>query len=199
MIERKSIVKTYTIDEDFNEGELNGLSFAVPNQLMLSEKQNADSFRYEEVFGDVENGKGVKVTCSADKSTVSGNGDSVNISYGLSGFGEVDVEENAVDLIIVVDESGSMSGTRMSNTKAAAKELISQIKENDRCAVMGFTYSSSVKQNLTSDKELLNIAVDKLYASGGTKIYVGIDEALKLSDHWNPLQLQEKKASEFLR
>lgn len=33
MVEPKSIVKTYTIDEDFNEGELNGLSLAVPNPL----------------------------------------------------------------------------------------------------------------------------------------------------------------------
>ncbi len=180
MVEPKCIVKTYTIDEDFNEGELNGLSLAVPNQLVLSEKQNAESVPYKKIFGDIENGKGVKVTCSADKSAISGNGDSVNIRYGLSGFGEADVNENAVDLIIVVDESGSMSGTRMSNTKAAAKEIISQMKDNDRCAVMGFTYSSSIKQSLTSDKELLNTAVDKLYASGGTRIYVGIDEALKM-------------------
>lgn len=35
MVEPRSIVKTYTIDEDFNEGELNGLSLAVPNQLVL--------------------------------------------------------------------------------------------------------------------------------------------------------------------
>ncbi len=181
MVEPKSIVKTYTIDEDFNEGELNGLSLAVPNQLVLSEKQNAESVPYEKIFGDTENGKGVKVTCSANKSAVSGNGDSVKISYGLSGFGEADVEENAVDLIIVVDESGSMDWYgRMDQTKAAAKEIISKMKDNDRCAVMGFTYSSSIKQSLTSEKELLNTAVDKLYASGGTRIYVGIDEALKM-------------------
>ncbi len=182
MVEPKSIVKTYTIDEDFNEGELNGLSLAVPNQLVLSEKQNADTARYEKVFGDIENGKGVKVTCFADKSAVSGNGDSVNISYGLSGFGEADINENAVDLIIVVDESGSMSGTRMSNTKAAAKEIISQMKDNDRCAVIGFTGSASVKQELTSDKNLLENAVDRLYASGGTSIYRGIDSALAMFD-----------------
>ncbi len=182
MVEPKSIVKTYTIDEDFNEGELNGLSLAVPNQLVLSEKQNAESVPYEKIFGDTENGKGVKVTCSANKSAVSGNGDSVKISYGLSGFGEADVNENAVDLIIVVDESGSMSGTRMSNTKAAAKEIISQMKENDRCAVIGFTEGASVKQELTSDKNLLGNAVDRLYASGGTSIYRGIDSALAMFD-----------------
>lgn len=183
MIEPKSIVKTYTIDEDFNEGEFNGLSLAVPNQLVLSEKQNAESVPYEKIFGDTEKGKGVKVTCSADKNTVSGNGDNVKISYGLSGFGEADVEENAVDLILVVDESGSMDWYgRMDQTKVAAKQIISQMKDNDRCAVIGFTGSASVKQELTSDKNLLENAVDRLYASGGTSIYRGIDSALAMFD-----------------
>lgn len=69
---------------------------------------------------------------------------------------------------------------RMDQTKVAAKQIISQMKENDRCAVIGFTYSTSIKQSLTSDKDLLNSAVDRLYASGGTEIYRGIDAAIKM-------------------
>lgn len=179
MIEPRSVVKTYTIDDDFNEGEFHGLSLDISNQLTLSQRTDSSS-TIEKIFGDTENGKGVKVTSNTDKSVVSQNGESVNISYGLSGFGEVDIEENAVDLIIVVDESGSMSGSRMTNTKSAAKEIISQMKDNDRCAVIGFTYSTSIKQSLTSDKNLLNTAVDKLYANGGTSIYRGIDAALDM-------------------
>ena len=182
MVEPKSIVKTYTIDEDFNEGTYNGLALTVPNQLVLSEQSGGTASSAVKVFGDTETGKGVKVTYSSDKSTVSSNGDTVNISYGLSGFGEADIDENAVDLIIVVDESGSMSGSRMRNTKAAAKEIIAQMKENDRCAVIGFTSYVSIKQSLTSDKDLLTAAVDKLYANGGTAIYQGINSALEMFD-----------------
>lgn len=180
MLEPRCVVKTYTIDEDFNDGQFNGLGLSVPNELTLDAVSGEISPSEESVYGDTETGKGVKVTYSSDKFSVAGNGDTVTIKYGLSGFGEADVAENAVDLIIVVDESGSMSGSRMTNTKTAAKEIISQMKDNDRCAVVGFTYSANVKQDLTSDKELLNSAVDRLYASGGTAIYTGIDKALSI-------------------
>ena len=181
MLEPRCVVKTYTIDEDFDDGQFNGLGLSVPNELTLDSASEEISPSEELVYGDTETGKGVKVTCSSDKTSVAGNGDTVTIKYGLSGFGEADVAENAVDLIIVVDESGSMDWYgRMTQAKTAAKEIISQMKDNDRCAVVGFTYSSSVKQNLTSDKGLLNSAVDRLYANGGTAIYKGIDKALDI-------------------
>lgn len=176
----KGIIKTYTLDEDFNEGSLDGVSLAVPDQLVLADKEAGEETELEKVYGDTESGKGVKITMSSDKSTLSEDDDSVNIKFGLSGFGNADVNENAIDLILVVDESGSMGGSRMTNTKSAAKEIISQMKDNDRCAVIGFTYSTSVKQTLTSDKTLLNNAVDRLYAFGGTNISTGINKALDM-------------------
>lgn len=182
MLEPRSVVKTYTIDADFNEGQFNGLGLDVSDELTLTSGNKAVVTPSERIYGDSETGKGVKVTYSTDKSAVTGDGDNVTVKYGLGGFGEADVTENAVDLIIVVDESGSMAGNRMTNTKSAAKQIISQMKDVDRCAVVGFTGSSNVKQNLTSDKDLLNKAVDKLYASGGTAIYSGIDKALAMFD-----------------
>lgn len=177
----KGIVKTYTTDEDFSEGTLNEVSQTVSDQLILSEKANAQDTPVEKVFGNTETGNGIKVTYSADKSTVSAGKDNLNASYDLSGFGNADINENAVDLVIVVDESGSMGGSnRMTNAKAAAKEVVAQMKENDRCAVVGFTYSSSVKQNLTSDKKLLNNGIENLRASGGTYIYTGIQKAIDI-------------------
>lgn len=183
MVEPKCIVKTYTIDEDFNEGELNGLSLAVPNQLMLSEKQNAESVPYEKIFGDIENGKGVKVTCSADKSAVSGNGDSVNIRYGLSGFGEADVNENAVDLMLLIDESWSMQDyNRLAKAKEAAKEIVEQMKSTDRCAVVGFSCYIHDVQKFTSDKSELLKAIDSIRYDSGTDIANGLNYTLKQFD-----------------
>ena len=180
LLKPKCAVKTYTIDEDFKEGKFNGLGIAVADELTLDAASGESSPSEESVFGDVENGKGVKVTCSTDKTALSGKGDKVTVKYGLSGFGEADVAENAVDLIIVVDESGSMSGSRMTNTKTAAKEIISQMKANDRCAIVGFANSANTKLDLTSNKENLGKAVDTLRASGGTAIYTGINKALDM-------------------
>ncbi len=178
----KGVVKTYTTDADFNEGTLNGVSLAVPDQLVLGDKADDEVTASEKVFGNTESGKGIKIRYSSDKATLSETDTSITVGYDLSGFGDADVNENPIDLIIVVDESGSMSGSRMTNTKAAAKEIIAQMKDGDRCAVIGFTDYLDINQELTSDKELLTKAVNNLYASGGTSIYKGINGALDMFD-----------------
>ena len=38
----KGVVKTYTTDADFNEGTLNGVSLAVPDQLVLGDKADGE-------------------------------------------------------------------------------------------------------------------------------------------------------------
>lgn len=179
---QRGITKTYTTDGDFSEGTLDGVSLAVPDQLILSESRTAEKIPYEKIFGDSQSGNGIKVTYSADTSVISQNGQAVNISYGLSGFGEIHNEENAIDLIIVVDESGSMSGSRMANAKASAKQVVSQMKSEDRCAVVGFEGRGRVLQTLTADKDAVNKAIDKLRASGGNIISNGLKTAIDLFD-----------------
>ncbi|MGN0579104.1 MAG: hypothetical protein ACI4J4_10840, partial [Ruminiclostridium sp.] len=100
-VNQRGITKTYTASEDFSEGTLNGVSLAVPDQIILSESAAAERIPEEKVFGDSQSGNGIKVTYSADTSAISQNGETVNISYGISGFGEIQNDENAVDLIIV--------------------------------------------------------------------------------------------------
>lgn len=179
----KGIIKTYTLDEDFNEGSFDGVSLAVPDQLILADKEAGEETALEKIYGDTENGKGVKVTLSSDKSILSENDDKVNIEFGLSGFGSADVNENAIDLILVVDESGSMRGSRMTNAKAAAKEVVSQMRDCDRCAVIGFTSYANIRQKLTNDKVLLDSAINNLRASGENDIYRGLKAAIEQFDN----------------
>ena len=176
---QRGITKTYTTSEDFSEGTLDGVSLAVPDQLILAENAGGDKIPVQKVYGDSQTGNGIKITYSADTSAISHNGEAVNISYGLSGFGEVQNNENAVDLIIVVDESGSMSGSRMANAKSAAKEVVAQMKPGDRCALVGFNYYARVIQTLTDDKVELNSAIDKLRASGSNNICNGLQSAIE--------------------
>ena len=164
-VTQRGITKTYTASEDFSEGTLDGVSLAVADQLILADNAGVDKNPIQKVYGDSQSGNGIKITYSADTSAISQNGEAVNISYGLSGFGEVQNNENAVDLIIVVDESGSMRGSRMANAKSAAKEVVAQMKPGDRCALVGFNYYARVIQTLTYDKEVMNSAVDNLRVS----------------------------------
>ena len=181
-VSKTGITKTYTTNEDFSEGTLDGVSLTVSDQLILAEKTEENNEPVQKIFGDADSGNGVKLSYSADKSFVSQNGETVSITYGLSGFGEIQNEENAIDLIILVDKSGSMYSKRMTNAKSAAKEVISQMKLGDRCAVIGFEGSGRVIQSLTEDKELLYSAVDKLRAGGGNNICNGLQSAIKQFD-----------------
>lgn len=58
-----------------------------------------------------------------DKSVLTNDGKTVNVEFDLNGFGSQEVEENHVDLAIVVDTSGSMSGTRRNNAVSAATHI----------------------------------------------------------------------------
>jgi len=52
------------------------------------------------------------------------------------------------------------------------------MKENDRCAIIKFTSNATVLQDFTYDRDLLNSAINKLNANGGTDIASGINKAI---------------------
>lgn len=175
----KGIVKTYTTDNDFAEGTLDGVSLAVPDQLILAEEYGT-SVPVEKIYGDTESGKGIKITYTSDKSALSDKDASAVISYDLSGFGEADVSDNAVDLLILIDESWSMQDyNRLAYAKSAAKEIVSQMKANDRCAVVGFSWYIHDVIKFSSDKTEINNAIDKINYNNGTDIANGLNYAIK--------------------
>ncbi|NLL73414.1 MAG: VWA domain-containing protein, partial [Clostridiales bacterium] len=180
LIKNKAITKTYTSDQDFLTGELNGLSLSVPNQLILGDKIDNPLQGEEKVYGNIEESNGLKITSVTDKKILMPNNEDLLLTYGLSGFGEEESNQNAVDLVIVMDCSGSMQGTRITNSKNAAKEVVGKMKSNDRCAIVRFTSSAYTVQGLSNDKESLNNAIDSINPSGSTRIYSGISQALDI-------------------
>ncbi|MFA6837034.1 MAG: VWA domain-containing protein, partial [Fibrobacteraceae bacterium] len=84
-------------------------------------------------------------------------------------------EISGVSVVLVADESGSMSGTRLVEAKESMRAFIREMGPYDRTAIVGFSGGSdaSVKQVMTSDTSLLMKAVDKLTASGMTNINTG--------------------------
>ncbi len=81
-----------------------------------------------------------------------------------------------VSVALVVDESGSMSGTKMTEAKNSIRQFINEMGPYDRTAIIGFTGGSNAKvhQAMTSDKDLLLSAVNRLNANGnGTNINKG--------------------------
>jgi VWFA-related protein len=91
---------------------------------------------------------------------------------------------------LVIDRSGSMSGTKLSDAKDAAKTFVGFMTANDRAEVVSFASSVTVDQSFTNDKSALYNAIDNLYGTGWTALYDGIWKGL---DDTN-LETNERKA-----
>lgn len=80
-------------------------------------------------------------------------------------------EDAPLDLLFVIDTSGSMAGAPLASAKAAAKALIAELAVEDRIAVLHFGDEVRFAQAFTSDRALINAALDGLVAQGNTALY----------------------------
>lgn len=89
-----------------------------------------------------------------------------------------------VDLICIVDVSGSMSGSPIQLVKDSLKYLVNLMNEQDNVALVKFESSATVLYDFTkmteSNKQRLVTTINGLYASGGTNIYGALQSALDL-------------------
>jgi Mg-chelatase subunit ChlD len=89
-----------------------------------------------------------------------------------------------IDLICVVDTSGSMSGNKINLVQQTLKYLLTIMKEYDRLCLINFENQATILTGLhlvTSDrKPLFEENILKLKASGGTNIQSGVEMALNV-------------------
>jgi predicted ribosomally synthesized peptide with SipW-like signal peptide len=98
---------------------------------------------------------------------------------GASGGGDADI-------VIVMDTSGSMSGTKIANAKAGAKALVNAVGPDVRIGLVEFSSQEGLVQDLTTDKAALETAIDSLGTGGSTNIEGGINAAREILDPANP-------------
>lgn len=88
---------------------------------------------------------------------------------------------HGIDVVFVLDSSGSMSSNDSSdNRKAVTKKFIDNLTENDLAAVIDFDNWAHVYSGFVNDKKELYAAVDGIDSSGGTNLSAGISEAINL-------------------
>lgn len=92
---------------------------------------------------------------------------------------DTSVEVTGLDVVFVIDSSGSMSWNDPNELRiAAAKEFVSKLGENDRAAVVDFDSYAELYQEFTYDHELLNVAIERIDDSGGTNLSRGMNLAI---------------------
>lgn len=73
--------------------------------------------------------------------------------------------------ILIIDKSGSMSGSFMKDTKTGALNFVSQMKKGDNAALISFSDDISVDVPITSNRSDLKKGINSISIGGSTKLY----------------------------
>lgn len=85
-----------------------------------------------------------------------------------------------VEVVLVIDTSGSMQGQPMTAAIAAAKQFIQNLPDNIEVGVVTFSDDPTVAQRITADHDAAFNAVSSLVARGETALYDGVRSAAGL-------------------
>jgi tight adherence protein B len=96
-------------------------------------------------------------------------------------IGRVSGEE--LEVVLVIDTSGSMKGTPMAAAKAAAGAFINRMPPQARIAVVGFGPTAVVASGLGLDRAVSHLAVNSLQPNGETALF---DAVALAADQFSP-------------
>lgn len=89
-----------------------------------------------------------------------------------------------VDLVLVIDHSGSMEGLKLKMVRNTIKALMGFLREDDRVSVVIFDDKALRLTPLVrlteTNRQLLSQTIDKIEPDGGTNIHLGLEFALEI-------------------
>ena len=91
-----------------------------------------------------------------------------------------------VDMVVVLDRSGSMSGAKIRDARRAVLDLIERLSPRDRLALI--SYAEGVRRHFdllpvdSDNRPLMISAVRQLTTGGGTNLGAGLDAGIRMLD-----------------
>lgn len=93
----------------------------------------------------------------------------------------VSTSRNPIDVVLLVDASGSMAGRPIADARSAAKRFVQSMADGDRIAVLSFGERVDTLLAFTSDRDAAATAIDSLTVRGETALYDGVRRAADLA------------------
>ena len=86
------------------------------------------------------------------------------------------VRRTPLNLAVVIDRSGSMTGTKLEKTKQAAMQLVDRLAPNDIFSLLIFSDEAQVlvPAQKVEDKDALKEKIESIEADGSTALYAGV-------------------------
>jgi uncharacterized membrane protein len=112
-------------------------------------------------------------------------------TYGKEGYTDSTIEEvlpvtfdtekerQSIAMVVVLDRSGSMAGSKMELAKEATKAPLALLREDDRFGVLTFDYNFqwALKIAEVKNKDEMRDTISRIVATGNTNIYPALKEA----------------------
>jgi len=160
-------------------------ALAVLVTLQVTPAGGQDAERLRVVTVDVTDHPRVSLTVEPPASMAEGTlpADAFNLTENGA---RVDVEVNGLrsptattptdtlEVVLVIDTSGSMAGAPLAAAKAAATAFVTELPEETAFAVVAFSDKPATVSPLTLGHADVEAAIDGLDASGGTALYDGL-------------------------
>jgi VWFA-related protein len=91
-------------------------------------------------------------------------------------------EQTAVDAVLVLDASGSVSGPKLASLKAAAEAFLGGLRGGEQAALLAFSHEVQLLQSLTDDLASVRRALDRVSPRGNTALVDALYAALRLRE-----------------
>jgi Ca-activated chloride channel homolog len=117
-------------------------------------------------------------------------------SFGLGGYYKTPVEDvlplisrfekekekPSLAMVLVIDKSGSMTGTPLELARQAAKASVELLSARDMVGIVGFDEQPQIICEMTSaaSRDAIQASIDSLQAGGGTYMYAAMVSAKKM-------------------
>ena len=104
------------------------------------------------------------------------------LKVSLSGQNVDSKKRVPINLAIVIDKSGSMSGQRIEKAREAAILAVNMLNENDTLSIIAYDSEARVivpATKVDNKPRIIRIINENIYAGGGTALFAGLSKGIK--------------------